>query len=140
MAKLEQAEILLVEDDSREAEAVMQCFRQARLANPLHWAKDPAEAVEYLYSGEGHPKPRLMLLDLKLPRQDGLDLLVRAKSEPRTRHIPIIMLTSSSFESDLIQSYDLGVESCLVKPIDFQRFGREVEKTGFHWLLLGGSE
>lgn len=140
MAKLEQAEILLVEDDPREAESVLECLKQARLVNPVHWAKDPAEALEYLYAGTSAGKPRLMLLDLKLPRQDGLDLLVRAKSEPRTRHIPIIMLTSSSFESDLIQSYDLGVESCLVKPIDFQRFSREVEKTGFHWLLLGGAD
>ena len=140
MTKLEQAEILLVEDDPREADAVLACLRQARLVNPVHWAKDPAEALDYLYAGDGQPKPRLMLLDLKLPRQDGLDLLVRAKSEPRTRLIPIIMLTSSSFESDLIRSYDLGVESCLEKPIDFQRFSREVEKTGFHWLLLGSAE
>ena len=138
MAKLEQAEILLVEDDPREAEAILGCLKQARLANPVHWCKDPAEAFEYLFAADGQRKPRLMLLDLKLPRQDGLDLLVRAKSEPRTRSIPIIMLTSSSFESDLIQSYDLGVESCLEKPLDFQRFSREVEKTGFHWLLLGG--
>ncbi|MDE2197169.1 MAG: response regulator, partial [Gammaproteobacteria bacterium] len=116
MSELEQVEILLVEDDESDAEMTIRCLTRVKLANNLVWVRDGAEALEFIfaegaYSGRATGKPRLILLDLKMPRVDGIEVLSRIKADPRTRNIPVVMLTSSSVESDLVRSYALGVNS-----------------------------
>lgn len=138
----EGVKILLVEDNPHDLELALHAFRQHNLANGVHVARDGAEAIEYLL-GEGefhqrHPgdDPDVILLDLKLPKVDGLEVLRVLKTQPRTRHIPVVVLTSSAAESDLIESYQLGVNSYIVKPVDFDQFTEAVKLIGFYWLLL----
>ena len=137
----EPVEILLVEDNPHDAEITLRALKRANFANHVQWLKDGEEAIEYLFS-EGpyadHPKPRprVMLLDIKMPKVDGIEVLKRIKADPRTRSIPVVMLTSSKEETDLVRSYDLGVNSYLVKPVDFQRFSEEVVRVGYYWVAM----
>lgn len=138
-------EILLVEDNPNDAELSLYALRKHRIANRVHHSKDGAEAIDYLF-GQGAYRgrnidetPKVVLLDLKLPKVDGLAVLKRIKSDPRTRHIPVVILTSSSEERDIVNCYKLGVNSYLVKPIDFEQFSESVRQLGLYWVQLNES-
>jgi CheY-like chemotaxis protein len=135
-------EILLVEDNPNDIELTLHAFRDNHLANHMRVVRDGAEALEYVF-GEGRYEgrrvddpPRVILLDLKLPLVDGLEVLRRVKGDQRTRTIPVVVLTSSAEERDIVESYELGVNSYIVKPVDFERFAEAVRTLGLYWLLL----
>jgi CheY-like chemotaxis protein len=136
-------EILLVEDNLNDAELSIYALKKFKIANSIYHARDGAEALEYLLNQveDGGPKrtPRLILLDLKLPKVDGLEVLRTLKSDPATQSVPIVILTSSREERDIIESYNLGVNSYIVKPIDFEQFTDAVRNVGLYWLLLNQS-
>jgi CheY-like chemotaxis protein len=130
---------LLVEDNPDDAELALLALKRNHLANRIHLARDGAEALEFLFGtgASGQPEPaRLILLDLKLPKIDGLEVLRRIKADPRTRRIPVVMMTSSREERDVVASYQLGVNSYIVKPVDFEQFTQAVHQLGMYWLLL----
>ena len=135
-------EILIVEDNPLDLEMTMRALRRANVANTLHVARDGAEALEFLFCEGAYAQrrledaPRLVLLDLKLPKVDGLEVLARLKADERTRMIPIVMLTSSKEQRDLVESYQLGVNSYIVKPVGFENFAAAVGLLGSYWLLL----
>ena len=135
-------EILLVEDNPNDAELALYALKKHHVANRIHLAKDGAEALDFLF-GTGNYEgrnvedtPKVVLLDLKLPKVDGLAVLRRIKEDPRTRQIPVVILTSSREERDIISSYNLGVNSYIVKPIDFEQFSESVRQLGLYWVLL----
>ncbi|HEY1051583.1 MAG TPA: response regulator [Prosthecobacter sp.] len=135
-------EILLVEDSPEDLELTCRALKNANLGNHLQVARDGAEALDFLY-GEGEyagrsveDTPKLILLDLKLPKVDGLEVLQRIKSDARTQNIPVVVLTSSKEQSDVVESYALGVNSYIVKPVNFEGFMEAVQKLGYYWLLL----
>ena len=135
-------EILLVEDDPRDAELTLRALRKCNIANDVRVLGDGAQALDYLFGRGEFAKvgpsrlPRLILLDLKLPKVDGLDVLKAVKADPTLRAVPVVMLTSSSEERDLLESYRLGVNSYIVKPVDFGQFMESVRQVGLYWLLL----
>ncbi len=128
-------EILLIEDNPEDVELTLRAFERYHLANKIHVVRDGEEALNCLFGSEMRDKPRLILLDLKLPKVDGLEVLQRCKSDSRTRAIPIVILTSSKEERDLVKSYDLGVNSYVVKPVDFPQFTDAVRHLGMYWML-----
>ena len=141
METFEQIEILLVEDNKRDAELAMRALKKGGLANSLLWLKDGQEALDYLlrtgaYATRDETMPRLVLLDLKMPRVDGIEVLKAIKSNERTRRIPVVVMTSSQEERDLAQTYDLGVNSYVVKPLDFAAVAEQVRQAGFYWLAI----
>lgn len=135
-------EILLVEDNADDLELTLRAFEVHKLANRVHVARDGQEALDFLFgTGQlGRPGPRMvpkvMLLDLKLPKVDGLEVLRAVRADPTLARLPVVILTSSREESDIVESYDLGVNSYIVKPIDFEKFAETVRTLGFYWLLL----
>jgi CheY-like chemotaxis protein len=135
-------EILLIEDNPADVEITLRAFQKHHFANKIHVVRDGEEALECLFStgryAEHSPcqTTKLILLDLKLPKVDGLEILQKCKSDPRTRHIPIVVLTSSREEEDLARSYDYGVNSYVVKPVDFPQFTDTVRQLGLYWILL----
>lgn len=136
----QQVEILLVEDSREDAEMTLRTLKKRGIANNVEWVQDGVEALEYLFlegshAGRGSGAPRLVLLDLKMPRMDGLQVLERMKADERTRTIPVVMMTSSREEGDLLASYRLGVNSYVVKPVDFADFARMVSEVGMYWML-----
>jgi len=136
----QQVEILLVEDSKADAEMTLRTLKKRGIANNVEWVQDGVEALEYLFREGKHANraggiPRLVLLDLKMPRMDGLQVLERMKADERTRNIPVVMMTSSREEGDLIASYRLGVNSYVVKPVDFSDFARMVTEVGMYWML-----
>ena len=138
----QQIEILLVEDNQDDIELTLHALRKENLANRIHVARDGEEALEFLFC-DGHfttrsfeHRPRLILLDLKLPRVDGMEVLKRLKADARTRTIPVVILTSSREERDLIGSYNLGVNSYIQKPVNFEQFRETVKSVGLYWLLI----
>jgi two-component system response regulator len=139
------AEILLIEDNLEDLELTQRALRKANLTNQIHIARDGAEALEFLFCEGTHATrkiedgPKLILLDLKLPKLDGLQVLKRIKGDPRTRTIPVVVLTSSKEQSDVVESYHLGVNSYIVKPLNFERFAAAVRDIGMYWLLLNQS-
>jgi len=141
MQNAERIEIMLAEDNERDAEMTLRGLRKHNLGNRVHRVKDGAEALEFLYrTGEyadrgPDPLPKLILLDLKMPKVDGIEVLRRIKSDERTRIIPVVMMTSSNEERDVVESYRLGVNSYIVKPIEFAEFAEVVAKIGFYWVL-----
>lgn len=130
--------ILLVEDNPDDEELTRLAFEESRLLNEVMVARDGAEALEYLLdpAGKGHALPNLVLLDLKLPKVDGLEVLRRLRSNTRTRLVPVVMLTTSKEESDLINSYGLGCNSYIRKPVVFTEFIEAVRQLGMYWLVL----
>lgn len=137
-------EILLVEDNPNDVELTLRAFRRLNLSNRIHVARDGAEALDYIFRTGPHADrseeaPRLILLDLKLPKVDGLEVLQRLKADPVTRPIPVVVLTSSSDERDLVESYQLGVNSYIVKPVDFDQFLDAARQIGYYWLLVNRS-
>ncbi len=133
------AELLLVEDNPDDVELTLRAFQKARLANPLVVAKDGAEALELLFGSEGEaPRvhPRVILLDLKLPKVSGLEVLARVRREERTAKVPVVILTSSKEEPDIARAYELRVNSYIVKPVEFEKFVSAVSAVGLYWLLL----
>ena len=133
--------ILLVEDNISDIELTKRALAKNRITNELVVAEDGQEALDYLF-GTGQPPstdlplPTLILLDLKLPRVDGLEVLRRLRANPRTRRVPIVILTSSKEEQDVAASYDLGVNSYIRKPVDFTQFASAIEHLGLYWLVL----
>jgi CheY-like chemotaxis protein len=135
-------EILLVEDNPQDLELTLRALKKANLANHIHVARDGAEALEFIFCEGPHAArriddiPKVILLDLKLPKVDGLEVLQRVKADPRTRNIPVTILTSSKEQSDIVESYHLGVNSYIVKPVNFESFSTAVQNLGLYWLLL----
>jgi two-component system, response regulator len=135
-------DLLLIEDNPQDLELAMRALRKADLAERVHIARDGAEAIDFIFcegpfSGRKITDgPKAILLDLKLPKVDGLEVLRRLKTDPRTRSIPVVVLTSSKEQSDIVASYNYGVNSYIVKPVDFERFAEAVRTLGLYWLLL----
>ena len=129
-------QILLVEDNPSDIELSLHALKKNHLANHIEVARDGAEALEYLFGADAKPVPRLILLDLKLPKVDGLEVLQKIKADPRTRSVPVVVLTSSREDRDIVECYKLGVNSYIVKPVDFGQFAEAVRSLGMYWLLL----
>jgi CheY-like chemotaxis protein len=135
-------ELLLVEDNPQDLELALRALRKANLANRIHIARDGAEALDFIFCTGPHANrrivdaPKVILLDLKLPKIHGLEVLKRIKGDPRTMTIPVVVLTSSKEESDVVASYRLGVNSYIVKPVNFEQFTSAVRDLGLFWLLL----
>ena len=142
MNSSEAMEILLVEDNDYDAELTLRALKQYNLANKITRLADGQEALDLLLAPElsdateMRVKPKVILLDLKLPGVSGLEVLQAVKSDPRTRHIPVVVLTSSTEEKDILESYKLGVNSYITKPVEFDSFMETVKNLGFYWLLL----
>jgi two-component system response regulator len=141
MNDFEQVEILLAEDSEADAEMTTRALRRQNLTNRLVWVKDGAEALDFIfrrgaYASRPAGLPKLVLLDLKMPKVDGIEVLRQIKSNDETKTIPVVMLTSSAEERDIVASYSLGVNSYVVKPVDFSEFVEEVSKAGCYWLLV----
>lgn len=142
MSALSMHEILLVEDNPSDAELTLHALRKSKLANHIHHVRDGAEALDFLFCRASYSDrrferaPSLILLDLKLPKVDGLEVLQRLKSDSRTRAIPTIILTSSKEERDLVSGYQLGVNSYIQKPVNFGEFQKVVEQLGMYWMLV----
>ncbi|WP_445632684.1 Two-component system response regulator [Nostoc sp. DSM 114161] len=134
--------ILLVEDNPTDAELTIRALRRARIGNQIQLLKDGAAALDFIFcQGEyAHRtitnQPKVILLDLKLPKVSGLEVLRQIKSDPRTQKIPIVVLTSSAEDRDMIESYQFGVNSYIVKPVDFEQFNQAVQQLGFYWVLF----
>lgn len=133
--------ILLVEDNPRDLELTLAALAKCQIANEIVIARDGAEALEFLrrsgaHCDRGPGDPAVVLLDLKLPKVDGLEVLEKVKSDPETRQIPIVMLTSSREERDLVRSYQLGVNAFVVKPVDFREFFEAIQDLGVFWAIL----
>jgi two-component system response regulator len=134
-------EILLVEDNPNDEMLALHAFSKHNLANQVHVVRDGVEALEFLfctgaYAQRNSENPRLILLDKKLPLVDGMEVLRQIRADPRTRLVPVVMLTSSAEERDIIESYKLGVNSYIVKPMDFDQFSETARQLGYYWLLL----
>jgi two-component system, response regulator len=142
MSENKEVEILLVEDNQDDLDMTLRSLRKANLANHIQIARDGAEALEFIFCQGAHAGrkiehiPKVVLLDLKLPKIDGMEVLKRVKGDPRTKMIPIVMLTSSKEQKDVIESYHLGVNSYIVKPVNFEGFAAAVQELGMYWLLL----
>ena len=138
----EAVEILLVEDNPADIELTLLALQQHKLANRIHVVRDGEEALDFLFCRGGHSQrrpdeaPRLVLLDLKLPKVGGMEVLKEIKNDPRLRPIPVVIMTSSKEERDLVESYQLGVNSYIQKPVDFDQFRKVVGQAGLYWLVV----
>ena len=142
MSDLNIVEILLVEDNPNDVELTLRALKKANISNQIHVVRDGEEATEFIFC-EGkfanrriEDTPSVILLDLKLPKIDGLEILKRIKSDPRTKSIPVIVLTSSREQKDILESYNLGTNSYIVKPVNFEQFAAAVQQLGLYWLVL----
>ncbi len=141
----EAVEILLVEDNPDDAELVLHAFKRERITNSVRVIEDGEEALEYVFSTGRHAgragdaQPKVIFLDLKLPLVDGFTVLERIKSDPRTRRIPVVLMTSSGVERDLVRGYDLGANSYVVKPVDFEQFTQTVKECRMYWLAVNST-
>ena len=135
-------EILLVEDTEADAELAIRALRKRGFANNLVWVKDGAEALDFIFAEGEHAgrdienRPKVVLLDLRLPKVSGIEVLRRIKGDPRTRSIPVVVVTSSKEDIDLEECYKLGVNSYISKPVEFDEFTKVVGELGLYWLLV----
>ncbi len=141
MESYELVEILFAEDNARDAELTIRALKQGGLANALLWVKDGQQALDFLfrqgeYAERENTVPRLVLLDLKMPRVDGIEVLKAIREDERTKHIPVVIMTSSQEESDVARSYALGVNSYVVKPVDFSAMAELARHAGYYWLAV----
>ena len=142
MNETNEVEILLVEDSQDDLDMTLRALRKAHLSNRIHVSRDGAEALEFIFCEGAHATrtfehpPKVILLDLKLPKIDGMEVLRRIKGDPRTETIPVVILTSSKEQSDVVETYELGVNSYIVKPVNFENFVTAVQQLGMYWLLL----
>jgi two-component system response regulator len=138
-------EILLVEDNPHDAEMTIRTLKKINLANRLIHLKDGAEALDFIFAKGAYAdrsindRPKVILLDIKMPKVDGIEVLRQIKSNPDTKTIPVVIMTSSKEEQDIITSYNLGVNSYVVKPVDFDGFAKAVSELGFYWLITNQS-
>jgi two-component system response regulator len=136
-----QVEVLLAEDSARDAEMTRRALRQFNFGNRLHWVRDGAEALDFIFCRGAYAErdaarpPKLVLLDLKMPKVDGIEVLRQVKSDDQMRAIPIVVMTSSNEERDVIESYRLGANSYIVKPVEFGAFAEVVANIGLYWVL-----
>jgi CheY-like chemotaxis protein len=133
--------ILLVEDNERDVELTLAALDEHNLANEVVVARDGAEAIDYLhargkFAGHANGLPVVVLLDLKMPKMDGLEVLRQMRSDPEIKRVPVVMVTSSREEQDLVHSYELGVNAYVVKPVDFQKFVDSVKEIGMFWAII----
>jgi len=133
---MENKVILLVEDNSRDEMLTLRAFKKSNLLNEVIVARDGVEALDYFFGTEKNPLPQLVLLDLKLPKLDGLSVLRKLRADERTKLLPIVIFTSSSEEEDMIKSYNLGANSYVRKPVDFDQFLEATKQLGLYWLIL----
>lgn len=136
-----EVEILLVEDNEHDAELTIRALKKVNLANKLVHLRDGAEALDFLfargeYAGKPASHPKVILLDIKMPKVDGIEVLRQVKASPVTKNIPVVMMTSSKEQPDVIGSYELGVNSYVVKPVGFEDFAKAVSELGMYWLLV----
>jgi two-component system response regulator len=142
----QRAEILLVEDNPNDVKLTMNAFKTANLANSVHIARDGVEALEFLFGAASNldeellERPKLILLDLKLPRLDGHEVLKRIKGDPRTSAITVVILTSSAEERDVMRTYEVGANSYIVKPVDFEQFTESIRDIGKYWLEINHTQ
>jgi CheY-like chemotaxis protein len=141
MDDLGPVEILLVEDNPADAEMTLRALKRHHVANRVEWLKDGAEAIDYMlrrgsYAARAKVNPQLILLDLKMPKLDGIDVLRALKGDPATRLVPVVMLTSSNEEIDIARSYDLGVNSYIVKPVEFDKFAEAISYLDIYWTSM----
>lgn len=141
MNEFEQVKILLVEDSPLDAELTIRALKDGKLANAVEWVKDGQQALDYLfqqgaYVGRDSKLPQLVLLDLKMPRISGIEVLKIIKADPRTRKIPVVVMTSSREERDVAESYELGANSYVVKPVDFTALTNLARQAGYYWLAI----
>ena len=135
-------EILIVEDNEQDLALAQRALRKAKVSNRIHVARDGEEALQFLFCEGPHAErkmedgPKVILLDLKLPKIDGLEVLQRIKSDTRTKAIPVVVLTSSKEQSDVVETYNLGVNSYIVKPVNFEQFSETARQLGYYWLLV----
>lgn len=131
--------ILLVEDNPADVELTLRAFKRRKLSNPVAVARDGEEALDYMHRrgvfGDGAPIPGLILLDLRLPKIDGLEVLRQLKAHPVYRNIPVVVLTTSGEDRDVARSYELGAASYIVKPVEFQKFQEVVERIDLYWIV-----
>lgn len=142
MSDTELIDILLVEDNPQDLELALRALQKANVGNRIQIARDGAEALDFIFC-EGphagrkfHQGPKVILLDLKLPKVDGLEVLQKIKADERTRTIPVVVLTSSKEQQDVVETYRLGVNSYIVKPVNFESFMKSVQELGIYWVLL----
>lgn len=139
---VKEVEILLVEDNPTDAELAIRALRKCNIANKLVWVKDGAEALDFIFAMGAYSQrsvmngPKVVLLDLRLPKVDGMEVLRRIKNDERTRTIPVVVLTSSKEDRDVAESYRLGVNSYISKPVEFDQFAKTVSELGLYWLLV----
>ena len=142
MTSLDDVEILLVEDNPNDVELTLRALQKQNLSNKVFVVKDGAEALDFIFASGAYSqrkvekRPKVVLLDLKLPKVDGIEVLRRIKADSRTSPIPVVMLTSSQEERDVVNSYNLGVNSYIVKPVDFSSFVHAVSELGIYWGVL----
>ncbi|GAB6056626.1 response regulator [Methanobacterium alkalithermotolerans] len=138
----DEVEILLVEDNPTDAELTMRALKRKNLANQVAWVKDGAEALDFIFAqgdySHRNPEdlPKLILLDLRMPKVDGLEVLQKIKAQENTRKIPVVVLTSSQEDRDIVESYELGVNSYVSKPVEFDEFIDAVSTLGLYWMLI----
>jgi len=141
MTPTDPVEILLVEDNPADAEMTLRALRRNNLANKVQWVKDGEQALEFMFRTGAHADrepavtPKLILLDIKMPKVDGIEVLRRLKAQEETRRVPVVVMTSSNEERDVVESYRLGVNSYIVKPVQFESFLETVAKIGLYWVI-----